>query len=398
MAIRYNSGDPFGVPSGYDGAKTPEDGFKVPSCGILDVDRALFELFDTEIKFVVSNGDSREVTKVPVIFAAGEKGMMLKRGRALRDANNTLILPLVTIRRVSVSQSSEDMNSRGINQHQGELTIKRRLSPKDRAYQNLINKIGIRNQDNVADDAPSLETDRRIGDNSLDGDIKEGALLSPKYGNNFWEIIRIPMQQFFTAHYEVIFWTQYTSHMNQMLQRLMGSYLPTGHKMLRLETPKGYWFVAHIEDDVYAAQDNADDMSSEERLLQYKFTIRVPAYMVAAENPGEPSPVRSQLSAPIITFGNGYDEDSVRLSDGIPDNPDPADGADDPSRGFTLSGEIQPRERQTSQTSISRVRFVKNPFTGQTKTEYLRVVTRDPRTGEEILVPDQGVTLNISDE
>lgn len=398
MATRYNSGDPFGTPSGYDGANVPSDGYKIPSCGILDVDRALFDIFDKEIRFVVSNGDSREAKKVPVIFAAGEKAFMLKKGRAIRDADNTLILPLVTIRRVSIEQTAEDIASRGINQNLGTLTIKRRLSPKDRAYQNLINKIGIKNQSSVAEDSSSLDTERQTGENANDSDIKEGALLSPKYGNNFWELITIPMQQFFTANYEVTFWTQYTTHMNQMLQRLMGSYLNPGAKNWRLETPKGYWFVGYVQDEPYSAEDNADDMSSEERLLKYKFTVKVPAYMVAPENPGEPSPVRSHLSAPVLTFGLGYDEDHIRLTDGIPTSDDQPAELNDPSAGFSLSGEIQPRDRQTFEGSVTKVRFVKNPFSGKTKTEYLRVVTKDPRTGEQVLIPETGITLNISDD
>lgn len=398
MATRYNSGDPFGAPGGYDGAQVPEDGFKIPSCGILDVDSSLFDAFDKEIKFAVSNGEGKETIKVPVIFAAGEKAFMLKRGKALRDVNSTLILPLITIRRVSVEQTAADMNSRGINQNVGELVIKRRLSSKDRKYQNLINKTGIKNQTNVADDSYSLETDRQIEENAADSDIQEGALLSSKYGNNFWELIKIPMQQFFVANYEVTFWTQYTTHMNQMLQKLMGSFLSPGAKTIRLETPKGYWFIASVEDGPYSSEDNAEDMSTEERLLKYKFNIKVPAYMVAAENPGEPSQIRSVISAPILTFGNGYDEDYVRMTDGIPSEPDRSEGSDDPSRGFTLSGEIQPNDRRTQQASVSKIRVVKNPFTGKEKTEYLRVVTTDPRTGEQVLRSESGITLNISDE
>ncbi len=398
MITRYNAGDPFGVPSGYDGATVPADGFKIPACGILDVDKALFDLLDKEIRFVVSNGEAREATKVPILFAAGEKAFMLKNGRAIRDESSTLILPLITIRRISIEQTPEDMNSRGINQHQGELVIKRRLSPKDRAYQNLINKIGLKNQANVADDSFSLETDRIVGANEDDQNIQDGGLLAAKYGNNFWELITIPMQQFFTANYEVVLWSQYTTHMNQMLQRLMGSYLPTGHKLLRLETTKGYWFVASVQDDPYTAEDNADDMSSSERLLKYKFSVRVPAYMVAAENPGEPSSVRAHLSAPIISFGIGYDEDYVRLTNGIPTASDPTEGSDDPSRGFTLNGEIQPTARRTVETPVSKVTIVKNPFTGKERTEYLRIVTTDPRSGEQVLIPEMGTTLNISDD
>jgi len=39
MTTRFKSGDPFGVPSGYEGANVPSD-FTIPSCGLEDVDMA----------------------------------------------------------------------------------------------------------------------------------------------------------------------------------------------------------------------------------------------------------------------------------------------------------------------------------------------------------------------
>jgi hypothetical protein len=44
MTTRFTSGDPFGVPSGYDGANVPS-GFSLPPVGIEDVDKAMFDFF-----------------------------------------------------------------------------------------------------------------------------------------------------------------------------------------------------------------------------------------------------------------------------------------------------------------------------------------------------------------
>lgn len=385
MTIRFNSGDPNGVPSGYAGANIPDD-LVVPSCGLEDVDSSLFQTFDKEINFVVSSGQSKESKKVPVIFAAGERWAMIKRGKAIRDTNGTLILPLITIRRTSVEQDiSLDVNGRGINQQTGEIVINRRLSKKDRAYQNLVNKLGI-------DNDSTLLTTRPTKENQYDIDVLDGGLMAPKYSDNVWEVITIPSPQFFTAVYEVTLWTQYAVHMNQLLEKLLASYLPQGQALL-LNTPKGYWFVANVENG-FTPEDNADDMSSEERLLRYKFTVKVPAYIVAPQIPGTPSPVRKFISAPLVSFTLGGNENE-ELVNGFPVRKnDPYKDADDPTVGFSLDGSVNSRQNATTQKSINTVRITKSPFTGKERTEYVRVITRN-KNGEEVLKEIDGFALKI---
>lgn len=397
MTTRFNSGDPFGVPSGYDGANIPTD-IVLPSCGLEDVDKSLFDTFDREIRFAVSNGHSSETTKVPIIFASGEKWAMLKKGRALRDKTGALILPLITIRRTGFDQNvAEDITGRGINQQTGELVIKRRLSSADRMYQNLINKLGIPNQANASDPtSTTLSTIRETGENENDIDIRNDGLMAPKLGKNIWEIITIPSPQFFTATYEVTFWTQYTTHMNQLLQKLAVSYLPTANGTLKLDTPKGYWFIAKVVENKFTPEDNADDMSDQERILKYKFTVKVPGYIVASDAPGVPPAIRRFFSAPAVLFSFG-DNENEQLVNGFPVDKDPYDGADDPSRGFSLDGSIQPRDQATTQASLNKIRIVKNPFTGQDETEYIRITSRNTRSGETILKPDDGFSIKIVD-
>ena len=60
---------PNRLPTGLEGTNIPTDEF-VPSCGIEDVDQAMFDLFDRRLQMeVVRDG---AIVKVPVIFAAGE--------------------------------------------------------------------------------------------------------------------------------------------------------------------------------------------------------------------------------------------------------------------------------------------------------------------------------------
>jgi hypothetical protein len=313
MTTRFNAKDEVnygvqGVKSGYDGQRS--DLF-IPSCGVEDVDASLFNLFDKEIKFEVGGQDSAELKKVPVIFAAGEKWALLKKGRPIRDKNNSLILPLITIMRTQIGQdTSRDIAGRGINQQTGEIVVTRRLASSDRNYQNLINKLLIEKQSNVAvnpvsgsavSDSSQLYTSRRVGSLSGNRQVHDGAFLLPNRKNNVYETIVVPSPQFYTATYEVVIWAQYMQHMNQILEKLISSFLPQAQSW-KLTTPKGYWFIASVEGGSFNIESNFDDMSSAERFIKHKFTLTVPAYIWASSAPGTPIPVKRYISSPIINF------------------------------------------------------------------------------------------------
>lgn len=282
--------------------------FSIPSCGVEDVDIAMFNLFEQEISPSYGGMGSTEVKKVPVIFAAGEKWAMLKNGRPLRDRNNTLILPLITIMRTDLNQNSaEDVVGRGINQQVGEIVIRRRLDKSDRGYQALINRIFLRNQKNLAvrpqdtNDEGQLTSERTLGDMSEDPVISGGGILLNDRLKNAYETIVVPTPQFYTAKYQVTIWTQYTQHANQIIEKLFSSFLPQAQSW-KLETPKGYWFVAKYEDGSLAAETSFEDMSQQERFIKHNFNIAVPAYIFASQTPSTPVPIKRYVSSPTVSF------------------------------------------------------------------------------------------------
>lgn len=389
MANRFNiNSGPGGLRSGYDRAVSPDD-YSIPSCGIEDVDTALFNMFEKELKFEVSqqNGQAKNV---PVIFASGEKWALLKRGKALRDKTNALILPLITITRSSITQDfSADIAGRGINQQTGEIVIKRRLDPSDRTYQSLINRMRIKNQQNLAlppDEVVEgdIGTLRDVGDLSSNPDVIAGGYLGQNLRNNVYQILTIPAPQFYTAKYDVTFWTQYTTHMNQMIEKLISSYLPQGNA-LKLNTPKGYWFIARVEGNSFTPETNFDDMTTDERMIRCKFSINVQAYLIASSAPGLPAPVRQYVSATEVSFdvsensmlGNEVDE--------------PYLGSDDPTLPLKQEGSRRDDLRLTNlnerllppdQISPTDPAIDALPR-GTSPPKYQQIVTVDPRTGKK---------------
>jgi hypothetical protein len=323
-----------GVPSGYEGLRGGGD-LTIPSCGIEDVDRALFGLFDKEIGLQVNTAEGPK--PVPVIVAAGEKWSVLKNGKALRDKNGSLILPLITIVKQDVVQTLDhDIAGRGSNQAMGEVTIKRRLSQKDRGYQALINKLFLRGQSGVAvqsGDGPLDEqvvTSRDIGSLSEDPTINDGGYLVGDRRDNIFEVITLPTPQYVTLRYELTLWTQYQQQMNEVIESIISSYMPQVRGW-RLDTPKGYWFNAYVTSDEFKSQDNVDDMTKQERIVKRTFNVEVPAFILASTAPGVPVPIRRHISNPFVSFGvsvgSGDDGDSISDDSVV----EPFLGADDPT-------------------------------------------------------------------
>jgi len=382
MTVRGGAGDERGIPSGYAGVDVPGD-ISIPSCGIEDVDRALFQTFDSEIGFQVSRTTDgvRSLAKIPVFLGVGEKWALNKKRKGIRDKSGTLILPLISIVRTSIDQKVEqDQLGRGINQAVGDLVVKRRISSVDREYQNLVNKNLIPNQDNLPTGSlgSPVSSGREVGLDRWNSDVLKGNLLANDPNRAVWEIITIPTPQFYTSNYEVTFWAQYTEQMNEMIERLMASMLPQ-LPALKLTTPKGYWFVAYLNGD-FKSTANIDDLNENERVMKYVFTLSVRAYTVAPSLPGMPSPVRRYVSSPEVSFDVSGE---VQGAGGSEVQSPTIDGADDPTLGYTLDGEVTPRP--TAQRGSYSVRVTKNPFTKGSRAEYVKVVSVNAKSGESIV-------------
>lgn len=401
---RYNKGVP-GLPSGYDGLKGSE--FTIPPCGIVDVDRALFNLFNEEIPAQVSTAEG--VKKVPVIFGSPEKWAAIKKNKGLRDDNGSLILPLLTIVKTDIVQSfDKDIAGRGSNQHTGELKIKRRLSPRDRGYQSLLNKLFLKNQSGVAvQSGDDPVTDRQVGSLTEDPTIMDGGFLESNLGNNIFEIITIPTPQFLTMKYEVTIWTQYQQQMNEVIECLISSYMPQ-LRGWKIETPKGYWFLANVTSDDFASDENIEDMVKQERIIKRKFSIEVPSFVLATDTPGAPVPIKKYISNPVVTFGITVSESESGEAIGDSVVEEPFLGADDPtlplatrsrrkdmrdtrsSRYFPNDRGVSPDDpalttkRRGSKNSKWK-RFVLQDSSGNRVEKFVRVKSYNPHTGEMVL-------------
>tara|TARA_B100000131_G_scaffold110724_1_gene107705 strand:- start:22132 stop:23322 length:1191 start_codon:yes stop_codon:yes gene_type:complete len=391
MSIRENKGN------------APEN-FEIPNCTIEDVDRSVFTLFDKQLPFNYKHKEG--IKKAPVIFATGERFAVLRRKEPLRDKSGALVLPLISIMRTGISQAPT--MGAGTSQNVP-MTIRKRLSPEDPVYQRLINKSGIKNSDDLVSNLakttditgsmPGRVATRRASP-PTPLSTREGEVLNTTLGNNIFEVITMPPPKYYTATYEVTFWAQYTTQMNDMIMAMMSLYQSYSQRSFKLETPKGYWFVGYVA-EALTPGNNFDDFTDSERLVRYSFELTVPAYIVGSAYRGAENRLRKFISAPQISFDSDVFTDSyVQQAPANIASGDPKSYILDDMRTIdrNLPGQaIANTQGKIGGMSIANVggtttdsdtevfEITKDPFTGKTIRKKVLVKTRLRRSGETVL-------------
>jgi hypothetical protein len=274
-----------------------------------------------------------------------------------------------------------------------EYYVKRRLGKEDRNYQNIINKIGLTNQDNVSSRKnfglneispgntakPNTLASRRNGKNLtfMAGMAKSG--LQSNLGDNIFEIIDIPYPTFVAVKYNIIFWTQYMQQANQIIESLY-SIFKTKHE-IQMVTDTGYELVAFFGDTV-SANNNFDDFSNDERTIKHSFDVTIPGYILAPNNNDLGSPFRSFFSAPQIEFGY-YDALNPVI---VRQDMDQADSSDFILSDVEMVEDIKGSLRRGQSSEEVQV-MVRDPFTNEEATTYGKVKLRNQRAGETVIGP-----------
>ena len=379
--------------TGYEGTNVPED-FSIPPVGIEDIDRAIFDLFNTRLAFETKVNN--QTSRVPVIFAAGERFALTRRDNPLRDNNNVLILPLISIKRGAIGHKTQaDVFGTAISiRKTGDYYIKKRLDSSDRDYQKIVNNLSLKNQKDVAtrshiavsDTSPGTQANagevasRRQGGPLSFRDPQKFNLLSNDLLNNIYEFITVPYPKFVGITYNIIFWTQYMQEMNQLIESFMMKFDGQAPEFV-LETNKGYTFTAFVQ-NTFSNNDNFDDFTSDERIIKMSLDIKVPGYIIAPEHPGLPSPYRRFVSAPQINF-EIWEQNAQLVAEPLLKN------ADEIVDRFALTDVVPMNSEgheltRRGEEKLRVIENIQNPFNGQAATKYLKVTSRVPKAGETI--------------
>jgi hypothetical protein len=262
--------------TGYEGQNNAD--YIIPSCGVEDLDKAVFNLFDKQIPLYFDlHGEKR---RVPVVFATGERFALLRRKKPLVDRNGALILPLISITRNSI----DAVPQKGIaNNQMFPHVITKRISKKDLEYRQIKNFENLNNIDGL-----NLENDSEI-------------TLEPSINKNIIETIEMPAVKYFSAQYEISLWSSFTQQANKFIEAIMSSYTLNPGQQFRIESDKGYYFSAFLDSQI--SQDtNYSDFTDAERYIKFNISLSATGYIIAPNILGGKTALKSFLSSPTVSF------------------------------------------------------------------------------------------------
>lgn len=235
----------------------PDEPLRIVTIDVID--RAVRDWFDlTVAAHVISPTSQRH--KVPVITSSGERWITSRGKEGIRDKNGVLILPLISIRRVSV-EGSLDQSSLGVEVPNIQIS-KQILGPKTNNLHNLYRE---RSPVYRGPDEPTV-----------------------------YEVTTIPFPHRATFMYELIVQTQFTSQMNTILQKMfhqmdmMNSFVapfnnksrqpPVGEQFEERNDPPSGYCVGYMESPLND-NGNLEEFTDQERIIRYSNSFRVPAVL-----------------------------------------------------------------------------------------------------------------------
>jgi hypothetical protein len=220
--------------------------YEIPLLTLEGVDRAVRDYFHKKLDISVDEEGNRK--KVNVVFATGERWKINKDG--LHDENGIVILPVMSIRRANIDR-----------------TVGVLAAVREVPYINV-----------------SVSTHKKTS-------LIENQVYQRR-NQNFPQKKIIPVQEYFsipfpdfcTIFYEITIWTQYQTHMNEILEKILYNYDYQDSFVLHTQYDdkkkgSGYRLVAYRDGNI-TPQDNFQDLSLQERLIKYVYTIRVPTALI----------------------------------------------------------------------------------------------------------------------
>ena len=242
------------------------------SISLFDIDYAMMSyLEDTALPTLDDNG---KALKIPVIYGNSERWVGARKQGIYRDTHGKIQLPLMMIRRTSISK---DDTMPMLNRHV--------------SYQGIT---------------------KYSKDNRYDRFSLLGKATQPKY-----EIYKIKMPEYVELNYDCMVWTSYTEHLNSVMEQLQytGQYWGDKDKF-KFRTTVGDFNVVN------------EVGGGTERINRVEFSLAVKAYLLPEKFDGENTTKKSFSTKKVVVTtetdmtGNGRLEGMITTPSPYYDNKD----------------------------------------------------------------------------
>lgn len=225
------------------------------------IDFAVFDFVNEKMN--VSCNTNKGWKKVPVIWAGAERAYQVKNNPDLRDIEESVIFPIISIIKESPKKSIESKgkfyaNIPANNDFKGgSIVIAKRI--KQDKTQNFAN-------------AESYRLVSNGGNNQINFPGRKNKVV--------YEIASMPQPVYFEIPYTLNIKTEYQEQMNDILQPFIVK--PGSVNRVMLEK-NGYKYEAFIQPD-FKTSNNSKQMTSENRIFETEINIKVFGYVLAGNS------------------------------------------------------------------------------------------------------------------
>ena len=243
------------------------------------IDGAMLRFIDEDLNLSTTTNEGFK--KVPVLWVTAERAYQIKNNKDLRDKEETLILPLITVNRSSVTK---EPNFRG--------TIFANLYPVDDARGGTITVARQINQKKTAE-FQNAQANRKYGpDRNVASKMLNTNKRNMSPAKTVYETITIPLPTWVKVQYEITVRTEYQQQLNELIRPFLT--VPGNSRMPRRIENEGHFYEVFI-DGGFSNNSNKASLGMEQRNYETTIGIEVLGYLIGeGENQEKPKIVRRE--------------------------------------------------------------------------------------------------------
>jgi hypothetical protein len=252
---------------------------EVPSSTLETIDAAMLKFVDETLN--ISTSTNEGFKKVPVLWVTAERAYQIKHNKDLRDKEETLVLPLITVNRASVTKDPAFKGSVWANLYPendakgGTITIARQINQKKTAeFQNA-------------------QANRRLGANgNVASKMKNTNKRNMSAAKTVYETITIPLPVWVKVVYEITVRSEYQQQLNSMVTPFLT--VPGNSRTPRRIENEGHYYEIFI-DGSFSDTSNKAALGMDQRNYETTINIETLGYLIGdGENQEKPKIVKRE--------------------------------------------------------------------------------------------------------
>ena len=248
------------------------------------IDKAMLRFVDEELNLFTTTNDGFK--KVPVLWVTAERAFQIKHNKDLRDKEETLILPLITVNRTT---TTKEMNYRG--------TVYANLYPVNDAKGGTITIARTINQKKTAEFQNALANRKYGEDRNVSSKMLNTNKRNMSTAKTVYETITMPIPTWVKVMYQISIRTEYQQQMNGLIRPFLT--VPGNSRMPKRIEAEGHFYEIFI-DGGFANNSNQANIGMEQRNYETDISIEVLGYLIGeGENQERPKIVKRENAVEI---------------------------------------------------------------------------------------------------